>query len=537
MSNNPTHLHHLKTLIDKGRVLPIVGAGVSFWSTSGEPTSTWMGLLENGVDYCSKHVPTLPPGWKLEQSNLIRNGETDSFILVAEEISEQLDAPDGSLFSDWVQSTLRKLYVRRPELLKIIGEIGTLILTTNYDNLIERVLGGPAVTWLDYSKVQQIVSGDDYGVIHLHGYWERPDSIVLGAKSYGRVAHDEFTQAIIRSLVVTKSFLFMGYGSGLSDPNFSKLRAWMSTWAQYSPYGHFRLVRESELEAVKALHPETEKIIPIVYGTQFDDLPNFLAQLTRRSGPSIKARRQQIRWRTLEDLTYPLITLDETSVGIFLGDLAFALIQTFGSESQQQFTMLYRLEERVRDGTNFKAFQLYCHKADFLRTLKDYKTELISTSLRMQTEGRTEEEIEAYRKGMILRKISALKGWKIQPDFLIFNSFGALHIMMNHETLTIELTTANMLSLNSDDYSAGVKTTSELLCFLASAFNLEMGTVNFDRLWEHPSLAPLLVDILDKVGIDMNGVRFNADNDEEWSYVNTRFGVEVGDYLGSQEFR
>ena len=103
------------------------------------------------------------------------------------------------------------------------------------------------------------------------------------------------------------------------------------------------------------------------------------------------------------------------------------------------------------------------------------------------------------------------------------------------EARTINLETEQVLSLNPDDYESRVKTTSELLRFLASCFNIEHAAINLDTVAEHPPLIPLLVDILDKTGIDLNGVRFNAANDEEWSYVNNRFGVEVGHYLGRSE--
>ena len=43
-------------------------------------------------------------------------------------------------------------------------------------------------------------------------------------------------------------------------PNFSRLRSWMSSWSRYSPYGHFRLVRDSEFEVARSIHQADEKI-------------------------------------------------------------------------------------------------------------------------------------------------------------------------------------------------------------------------------------------------------------------------------------
>ena len=85
--NNPTHLNHLKNLLTKERVLPVLGTGVSYWTSQGDSSSTWKGLLENGLDYCSTHISALPLNWEVTQRSLIDSGKANDFISVAERLA------------------------------------------------------------------------------------------------------------------------------------------------------------------------------------------------------------------------------------------------------------------------------------------------------------------------------------------------------------------------------------------------------------------------------------------------------------------
>ena len=76
------------------------------------------------------------------------------------------------------------------EVIDALHGLGLQIATTNYDGLIEEVTGLPTVTWIEGSKVERVIRGNDRGVLHLHGYWEKPESIILGVRSYEQVMTD-----------------------------------------------------------------------------------------------------------------------------------------------------------------------------------------------------------------------------------------------------------------------------------------------------------------------------------------------------------
>ena len=78
--------------------------------------------------------------------------------------------------------------------------------------------------YLDHALAERVVTGRDKGVLHLHGFWRNPESLVFGAGSYERIRSDSHTQAILRAIRTLKTIVFVGCGyGGLSDPNLGRL--------------------------------------------------------------------------------------------------------------------------------------------------------------------------------------------------------------------------------------------------------------------------------------------------------------------------
>lgn len=66
-----------------------------------------------------------------------------------------------------------------------LSTLGVKFATTNYDGIIEEVIGSPPVTWKEDAKVERVIRDDDQAVLHLHGYWDQPESVILGIRSTG----------------------------------------------------------------------------------------------------------------------------------------------------------------------------------------------------------------------------------------------------------------------------------------------------------------------------------------------------------------
>ncbi|MFT5322215.1 MAG: hypothetical protein ACI8P0_000050 [Planctomycetaceae bacterium] len=171
-------------------------------------------------------------------------------LLTATEVVHQKLGENGSgEMARWLRESFENL---RPEDSAAIDALVALdipLVTTNYDDLSHKVADRGHVTWTNERNVARFVRGDDRRVLHLHGHWDEPESVILGIRSYDRVKENRHTQAVMQALGMTNSLLFVGCGQeGLDDPNWGSFLTWLrevetSTGTEHR---HYRLVRESE---------------------------------------------------------------------------------------------------------------------------------------------------------------------------------------------------------------------------------------------------------------------------------------------------
>jgi SIR2-like domain len=265
----------LQAQIERDQVMAIVGAGVAIGATNNQLAS-WTGLLEDGVDRCCAVVKPLPVGWRERVLSEIRSGDLDDLLSAAEKVSRKLDAPSGGEYRRWLHETVGSLKAPHPGVIKALHALGVRLATTNYDGLIEEVTGLQPVTWTEGWKVESLIRGDDKGVLHLHGYWDKPESVVLGIRSYEEVMGNAHAQLVLQVLQTTKTLLFVGCGAGLKDPNFGSLLRWTGTVFSQSQYRRFRLAKESEVNTLQAEHPTEQRIFVLSFGNDHTDLEPFL---------------------------------------------------------------------------------------------------------------------------------------------------------------------------------------------------------------------------------------------------------------------
>jgi SIR2-like domain len=288
----------LRRQLARGRVVAIVGAGVSVAATRDSPVASWLGLLEDGISRCEELFLTLPDGWGEKLRMQLRSGDIEGLLAVADDVARALGAPRGGEYRRWLRETVGQLEPEQPEVIEALRDLDVRIATTNYDSLIEQVTGQDAVTWKEDARVERVLRGDEPGVLHLHGHWEDPESIVLGIRSYDDVLGDEHAQFVQRAIIAYNSLLFVGCGEGLEDPNFSALRRWLGEIFAGSEYRHFRLALDGEARALAAEHGSAERIAVVPYGERHEDLGPFLRGLhdavEPRRGPA--APETEVGW-------------------------------------------------------------------------------------------------------------------------------------------------------------------------------------------------------------------------------------------------
>jgi hypothetical protein len=261
----------LGEMIQRGQVVAVVGSGVSL---AADPrTPTWRGLIESAVDRC--RALDVADDWCDGVSRLLTLPHADMLLLAAESVHEKLRQHGGE-WARWLQDTFEPLQPEEPSVIQALVALDTPLVTTNYDDLIEKVTSLKYVCWTDPRRASKVLRGDDRRVLHLHGHWDEPDSVVLGIRSYEAVKGSQHTQAVMRALAMTRSLLFVGCGGeGLSDPNFGSFLTWLEALETESDvtHRHYCLVRDQDRFAPRG------RLYPLVYGTEFSDLAPFLKRL------------------------------------------------------------------------------------------------------------------------------------------------------------------------------------------------------------------------------------------------------------------
>lgn len=279
MNTYPTLLRDLQDCIKSGRAIPVVGAGVTIAATSGQAKS-WVHLLESGIDRISDLEMTLPVDWIRIVSSLIETGDSEMLLAAAELVTQRLGGISAAEFARWVDDEFCGLEVFDDSLITSMAEWNVPIATTNYDTLIEKVTGWEGISWREPGRMQEAINKRSPAVLHLHGIWTDPRSVVLGTRSYDALLGKKSAKALESSLAYGTSLVFTGFGAGLSDPNFTYLRRWITRRAPAQRHRHFVLCRDLDNVVVSGRHRRhDDRVFPVAYGKSYEDLPRFLSML------------------------------------------------------------------------------------------------------------------------------------------------------------------------------------------------------------------------------------------------------------------
>jgi tetratricopeptide (TPR) repeat protein len=269
------------------RALVVVGTGVSLAAMEGTASAglaSWEGLLRHGIEHCTRFGGR-DEAWAAALRPRLEPPETEALLAVAGEVCGALAAPGLGELGRWLQDTVGSFRAVHRDELRALRDLGLPLATTNYDGLLEEATGLPAATWQDTSVIEDLVRGKPpRAILHLHGYWERPDSVILDPGAYRRA--EPMVQELLRALRLSHTLLFVGCGGGLADPNWSSLLRWSREILAASRYRHFRLCRTAELPDLERQHPRDERLFPVAYGAGFGDLAPFLRQLQPPAIPS-----------------------------------------------------------------------------------------------------------------------------------------------------------------------------------------------------------------------------------------------------------
>jgi SIR2-like domain len=269
-----------KALNDRSLVI-IVGAGVTLSATadaSGKPLprTTWTGLVRNGLDYILE-------GDYLDASNrrirrayeALEDNDRAGLLDAANTMKDLL--VQLRQYPTWLESVFGSLHqeVRRPaifDVLKALHGKGATLLTTNYDDLLERFCNLRRIGRSNTDDILKFKRGDLDGVFHIHGSYQDPHEVVLDTVNYYQVMQSDEVQNILKTFLEFKTVLFVGCGLGLQDPNFDALLRWASERQQNISNRHCLLIRNEDTLNYSPL-------IRLKYGADYQDLVPYLYKL------------------------------------------------------------------------------------------------------------------------------------------------------------------------------------------------------------------------------------------------------------------
>lgn len=296
MDNSDRHAEDVRDLLEQGCVVPIVGAGVSK-ATAGVPG--WKEILSLGLDHVTR-VGSCPPGEIAEARELLNDSLESSLIQAAQRMTDLLKgAGEGQgEFPHWLRNQfhLQPADVKEARLIERILNLGCPILaTTNFDKLLSMLSSPPLepVTWQEPTGLHLALQ-DGGRVLHLHGVWDKPSSIILGVSDYERVVKlAPAYRDVLKILWLQYRLLFIGCSfNGLQDPDFMALLEWAAaTFPDQAPK-HYALMRTgtfTHADVARFLH--TWRIQIVGFGEHHEDLPRWLEDVSPQRAEINPSRR------------------------------------------------------------------------------------------------------------------------------------------------------------------------------------------------------------------------------------------------------
>lgn len=285
------NLENLTQSISLGELVVVVGTGVSVGLTEGKnPSLSWGGLIKSGLDYGQtkgKISASQNSAWK----DHLLSSDIDDLLGAAEFMSRKLGAPDDGMYARWLQATFEGVVPEHGALanaIRLLQSLNIPICTLNYDLLLENITGLQTINMSDVDNVTSWIRKTKSGILHLHGSWDKPESCILGIRSYETTINDEVRDLIQRSLASFKRLLFIGCGDTFSDPNFSALTSWLKEKMKAAAPQHYALVSEKDLQRRHSDPSWIGFIEPLSFGKDHSDLPIFINSVVESIKPALK---------------------------------------------------------------------------------------------------------------------------------------------------------------------------------------------------------------------------------------------------------
>lgn len=287
-------LPSLKTKKPRELVL-VIGTGISAAVAPQVPAlKSWKGLIQALLDAAIDFDLLEDEESKKFQKCL---HEDKNLVHVAHDLIQKLSPRTSNVRSTFFKDCLYEVFDDLESKMEDSGkqllqsvlhlmENGALVLTTNFDNLLELYAAdqGKQLESLDLTDEKKVLEWAQekrkLSVLHIHGVYTNPSGIVLHPAGYQNVLRNTEVMREIQKLYENKSFLFLGCGWTVDDTTFQAL--FLEAVKHKSDLEHFMLVRRGDVDEFKKLRENMlDKGIKVIsYGNDYADLPEYFKRLT-----------------------------------------------------------------------------------------------------------------------------------------------------------------------------------------------------------------------------------------------------------------
>lgn len=348
--------------------MTVIGAGVST-SVAGLPS--WKGALESALRHAvERHLVAGDEATSLK-SHLEAANSPEVLIEIAHAVRERLTGSSSGSgeFATWLKS---QFDVELPSytnarLLRLIHQLPfEVIATTNYDKLLSASGAGlESITWQQPGKLAGALVSRKY-VVHLHGVWDEPESVIFGAGDYAAISRVDEYRTFLASLWLSNTMVFIGCSlDGVKDPDFTSFLTWINDTFPDTSRTHYILLKDGYERGVSAELLTRWHLQAVSYGPRYEELPAFLEKLlpaqpsTVPSVPEVFVGRETHLEQLVENISAKRRTLLHGMGGIGKTTLAAAAIRTV--KEQRPETQVCWI-----DGSKKSDLQLASELASFL---------------------------------------------------------------------------------------------------------------------------------------------------------------------------
>jgi hypothetical protein len=241
---------YLKTAITTGKLIPLVGAGVS------------MSIKDNNGD-------SVFPSWikLLQNAAMLLNTEDAELVNQAIEAGMLLDAAQeankhliGNRWYQFLESQFNPDLIKCDsssfELPKALWQLSNRFITLNYDNVLKHTSEASNTKIITNSSGAMLntfrSTTESKMIWHLHGHIDKPEELILTFDSYEHFYVEEKYQAamqVLKTVLATQSLLFVG--CSLKDAELlAELSKQFELFAGNTEV-HFALVHQKEERLIK----------------------------------------------------------------------------------------------------------------------------------------------------------------------------------------------------------------------------------------------------------------------------------------------